>query len=201
MSEHLKVLVGDGPARYLLERFGSVRAIMLAEPREYESVPGIGPKTARRLHASFALAREGMRQTGVKAITCVEQAKTLFGEDMHMLDHEQLRAAYLNRRHAVLDVRIITRGNDQFTIVDPRQILRPAVRLGATAVILAHNHPSGNPRPSHQDRSVTERVIRASHMLGICVLDHIVFGGGSSYSMADEGKLSFSSSLDLGRTG
>lgn len=85
--------------------------------------------------------------------------------------------------------RRLTHGSDAFTVVEPRQVFRYAVGLGASAVILAHNHPSGDPTPSAQDREVTTRVARAGALLGLPLLDHLVAGDGAWVSLAAEGLL------------
>ena len=76
-----------------------------------------------------------------------------------------MRPLYLDRRQQPLAMRTLTRGSDGFTVVDPRQVFRPAVQLGATGVILAHNHPSGDPTPSAMDREVTRRVRKSGEVI------------------------------------
>jgi DNA repair protein RadC len=101
------------------------------------------------------------------------------------LDQEVLVVVALNRRHRVVAGEVLTRGSDRFTVVDPRQIFRWALlqgRSGAHAILLAHNHPSGDPTPSQQDRDVTRRCARAGSLLGIPVLDHIIVARDMSWS-------------------
>jgi DNA repair protein RadC len=113
----------------------------------------------------------------------------LLAGPLRALEHEELHALYLDRRNRPMAVRALTRGSDAFTIVDPRQVFRPAVRLGALAVILAHNHPSGDPSPSPADLEVTRRVDRAGKVLGIRLLDHLVITAGAETSIAERGVL------------
>lgn len=111
---------------------------------------------------------------------------------MALGDEEQLVAVYLDRRHRVISSRVLSRGSDAFTVVDPKQIYRHALVLGANAVIMAHNHPSGDARPSHQDIEVTRRTAAAGKAIGIPLLDHIVVvrgGEGSHRSLAELGYL------------
>lgn len=103
----------------------------------------------------------------------------------HTVEH--LAIFGLNRKRRLVASEILTRGNSAFTIVCPRQILKWCLLNDATAFVLGHNHPSGDPEPSDQDREVTERVGRAARTLGIPLLDHLTIGGGRFVSMANRG--------------
>jgi DNA repair protein RadC len=123
-----------------------------------------------------------------KGIAEAYDASLLFADRMAGLASEELHAAYLTRRNTVLHVATLTRGNDAHTIVDPRQVLREAVRLGAAAIVVAHNHPSGDPTPSLADVEVTQRLVDAGRILGIEVLDHLIMTDhGGWRSMREEG--------------
>jgi len=89
----------------------------------------------------------------------------------------------------VLHLRRLTVGNDALTIVDPRQVLRPAVQLSASSVVVAHNHPSGDPTPSREDLEVTARLAHAARIVGVRLLDHLVLGAGRFVSLAEQGQL------------
>lgn len=90
---------------------------------------------------------------------------------------ERVACAYLDARHKVLALDLeVSKGSATASIISPREILGPAVRLGACAVIVAHNHPSGDPEPSLEDRAVTERLVQAGAVVGVSVLDHLVIG-------------------------
>lgn len=98
----------------------------------------------------------------------------------------------LNRRRIPIASAILTRGNDAYCVVCPRQVLRWALlqgRSGASAIIIAHNHPSGDSTPSEQDREVTRKIAAAARVLGIPLLDHIVVGDDNFTSFANEGML------------
>lgn len=104
-------------------------------------------------------------------------------------EEECLQVLFLDRRHRVLASDIITRGNDAHTIVDPKQIFRRALLEGASAVILGHNHPSGDVSVSSADVEVTERVRSAGRLIGIELLDHLVVSGLRWTSMREQGLL------------
>lgn len=108
------------------------------------------------------------------------------------LGEEHLFVIGLNRKMKLIAYACLTVGNDQFTIVCPKQIFRWALkqgRSGASAVILAHNHPSGDPTPSPQDRDVTHRVAQAGRVLGITLADHLVMTDDAFVSLAEQGEI------------
>jgi DNA repair protein RadC len=178
-----------GIAADLLDTYGGVAQIASSPVRALTRVPGVGPARAVRVHAACALARRRERSHPRARVHDAESAWRLLRPALDELDHEQLHALYLDRRGGVLDRRRLTQGNDGYTIVDPRQVLRPAVQLGACALIVAHNHPSGDPTPSDGDRSCTWRLAAAAEVLGMRLLDHLVLGGGTYVSMAEQGEL------------
>ncbi|TNE85092.1 MAG: DNA repair protein RadC [Deltaproteobacteria bacterium] len=175
-------------ARALWDRFGSVEALARAEITELASVCGVGPARAVRLQAALQLGRR-VRHEATVAITSPEHAAHWLGAPLRGLEDEELHGLFLDRRHTVLAHRVLTRGGPDHTLVDPRQILRTAVRLGAVGIVLAHNHPSGDPEPSHQDREATRRVARAAREVGVKLLDHLVFGDHGYVSLAERGEL------------
>ena len=95
----------------------------------------------------------------------------------------------LDAKHRPLRSERVSEGCLTWSVVHPREVFTPAVREGAGAILVAHNHPSGDPRPSRQDISVTERLARVGETLGIPLVDHVVLGGGGFVSLAAEGHL------------
>lgn len=123
-------------------------------------------------------------------VSSSDSAYTHFAPLLAGQDREHFAVMALGRRHQVLGCEVLTIGNDGFCIVDPRQVYSWALRQGkqgASAVIVAHNHPSGNPRPSHQDYDVTAKLVAAGALLGVPVLDHLIVAADGYASMADEG--------------
>lgn len=98
---------------------------------------------------------------------------------------EHFVGVYLDSRHAVLGFHEVSVGTADQCLVHPREVFLPAVHLSAVAIVVAHNHPSGDPNPSPEDRALTERLKHAGELLGIEVLDHIVVGDGKYYSFAE----------------
>jgi DNA repair protein RadC len=103
------------------------------------------------------------------------------------LDREQFLVCALDAKHAIIGVNIVSVGSLTLTIVHPREVMKPLILLNAGAWICAHNHPSGDPTPSAEDRVLTTRLREVSDLLGIQLLDHLIFGDRRVYSFADQG--------------
>lgn len=193
-AEVLALVLGPRPedlilARALLGTFGSLHAIARVPAASLLQVDGLGHRRALRLQAALEIGRRSLAPPDpTRAISSASDAEAVLGPPLRRLQVEELHALYLDRRRRPRAHRRLTRGTDGYTIVDPRQVFRHAVSTGASAVIMAHNHPSGDVSPSAQDRDVTRRVARAGGILGIPLLDHLVIAGAQDYvSLAAEG--------------
>lgn len=155
------------------------------------AVPGIGPAVAARLAAALELgrrlAREGPRER--PRVRGGRDVYTLCGPALRDLAQEEFHVLLLNTQHAVTRDRLVTRGTLDSSLVHPREVFRAAVAEHAAAIILVHNHPSGDPTPSAEDRRVTRDLARAGEILGIPVLDHVVIGDGRYLSFVEAGLL------------
>ena len=177
-------------AQELLYRSGGISR--LDTPSVFQSVPGVGDAARARVLAATELARriEVLRASYDQTTITSAAAAAKVLSTLSTGPYEKLSALYLDRRNRVVGYRTLTIGSDGFTIVDPRQILRPAIELRAISLILAHQHPSGDPTPSEQDIEVTKRVSSAGNILGVRLLDHIVMGSrGRFQSLAELGYL------------
>jgi len=105
---------------------------------------------------------------------------------MQTLDHEEVWAIFLDRRARVIEMQMLSKGTLSQTCIDCRTVLRNALLVNAASVILLHNHPSGDPRPSVQDVNFTAKLKRACSLLDVLLVDHIVLGEESFYSFADD---------------
>ena len=103
------------------------------------------------------------------------------------LDREQFLVCCLDAKHAIIGVNVVSIGTLTLSIVHPREVFKPAILLNACGIIAAHNHPSGDPTPSAEDRVLTARLRQAGELIGIALLDHIVLGDDRLYSFADFG--------------
>lgn len=175
-------------ATSLVERFGGLPQLADASVAAVAGIRGVGPARAVRLHAGLALGRRLQRCTpGCEPIRNAQDAASWFVPALEGLQHEELHAIYLDRKGRPLSYRRLTTGSDCATIMDSRQILRPAVELGAVSLVLAHNHPSGDPEPSVEDQIVTRKVVQAAHVVGVKLLDHLILAPGIWISLADRG--------------
>ena len=129
------------------------------------------------------------RAEGGPSITCPEDVQRLLGEEMGALCQEQVRVLLLDRRNRVVGQRVIYQGNAFSSVVRAAEVLRPAVLEGVPHLIVAHNHPSGDPSPSPQDVKVTKELAEAAKLLGLELLDHVVIGGEEAVSLKDRGLL------------
>jgi len=164
-------------AEFLLAHFGSLEALSRAPVGELARIKGIGQAKAIGLKAAFALAaRLARSEAEARAIETPEDVALLLGEEMRLLDYESVRVICLNTKHMVLAVEEVTRGTLNESLFHPREAFRPALVRQAHAVILVHNHPSGNPQPSGPDVQVTRRMKEAGTLLQIELLDHVILG-------------------------
>ena len=155
------------------------------------AVPGVGPTKAAVLVAAFELGRRcaSSRLPEGAALLGPEDVFRRFEARLRRLDHERFTVLLLDGRHRVLGEELVSRGTLTASLVHPREVFRPALRASAAALILVHNHPSGDPTPSAEDRRVTARLAEAGELLGIRVLDHVVVAERGFASLRDEGVL------------
>ena len=188
--ELMAVLVGSGGARGsaldvadALIAFGveSLRRLAKADVAALERVPGVGAATAARVLAAMELGRRlSTEEADPKArIRGAADVYTYMGAKLRDLPQEEFHALLLDAQHRVLRDVFITRGILDAALVHPREVFRAAIVEGAAAVVLVHNHPSGDPAPSAEDEAVTLQMLAAGRALGIPVLDHVVVGGKS----------------------
>lgn len=168
---------------------GSLEEMLMMSTRELTALPGIGFKRAAALSAILEIGRR-MRMVESKERRAMRGPKDVFAHMMPIIGHlevEEFHVILLDAQHRVIKTVMMTRGLLNSSLVHPRETFRAAIRDGAAAVVLAHNHPSGDPTPSAEDRSVTEQLIAAGRLLDIPVHDHIVIGAGRYVSFAEAG--------------
>jgi len=164
--------------KQLRARYGSLQALAQASVEELQTVKGIGRDKAVTLMAGFALARrmaEELRQEA-PLLETPEQIANLLREKNRLREVEIFQIVLLNVRRRLIDVRDISHGTLDTILVHPREVFKSAIAANAAAVVLVHNHPSGDPTPSEADIKVTRDLIRAGQLLKIEVLDHVILG-------------------------
>jgi len=120
---------------------------------------------------------------------CSEDVYRMFQPRFQNLDREEFHLVMLDTKHRILDVNHVSTGSLTATLVHPREVLKPVILTNSAAIILTHNHVSGDPYPSNEDKEITKRLKEIGDLIGIRVLDHVVIGENRFFSFADTGTL------------
>ncbi len=179
-------------AQRLLSEFDSVDGIARAGDAELARLPGLGPAKIASLRAALEIGarhartplRPGARLGGP------EQVWAHFAGRLRGLRQEVFTVLLLDTRQRLIREVEVSRGSLNQSLVHPREVYGPAMREAAAAILVVHNHPSGDPRPSREDHDVTRRLVRVGQLLGIPLLDHVVIGTQGYCSFARSGWLS-----------
>jgi len=164
-------------ARELLEKYGSLGGLSRCSVDELKKVPGVGFAKAAQLVAAFGLGeRLAHEKLSKQKIDSPEIVNELVGAEMRMLRKESLRVILLDTRYHLIRTEQVSLGSGNESIAHPREVFHPAVVSSAYAVIVVHNHPSGDASPSQADHSLTRRLAEAAELLQIKLLDHIIIG-------------------------
>lgn len=175
----------------LLKHFGSLRTLARASLEEVQQVKGIGAVKAIEIKAALELGKrlaahvDGPRP----CIKGSEDVASLLMTYFKECEREEFKALLLNTKNEVIKILDISTGSTDAAVVLPREVYRQAVREATPAVIVCHNHPSGDPEPSRADVQITKRLVEGAEVLGIRLLDHVVFGDGRYVSFKDRGLL------------
>ena len=177
--------------RQLLARFGSLQSLALASVDDLCKVKGIGRDKAVTLVAAFALAQKMAKELQEESplLDNPENVVRLLRANNLAMDVETLQVLLLNTRQRLIRVVEISNGTVDTLLVHAREVFRAAISANASAIVLAHNHPSGDPTPSDADIKVTRDLIRAGHLLKIDVLDHIILGRATAERAKDYSSL------------
>ncbi|MGH7229828.1 MAG: RadC family protein [Nitrospiraceae bacterium] len=152
-------------------------------------VAGVGPAKAAQLRAAIELGKRVLA-TPLSTGTQIGSSEDIFKHyypRLRDVRHEIFKTILLDAKHMIVRDVTVSEGSLTLSIVHPREVFNLAVRESAAAVIFLHNHPSGDPQPSHEDRELTARLVAAGELLGIRVLDHLIIGDGHYVSFADRG--------------
>jgi len=177
--------------KQLLQKFGTLQLLAQASIADLQKVRGIGRDKAVTLVAAFALARKMAAdlKTESPVLETPEAIVNLLREDNRLLQVETFQVVLLNTRHRLVRVEIISQGTLDTILVHPREVFKTAIAANAAALVLAHNHPSGDPTPSEAHIKVTRDLIRAGQLVKIDVLDHIIIGRATSERAKDYSSL------------
>jgi DNA repair protein RadC len=198
-AELLAVLFGTGMrghdavalSRALLVKSGGLQALVGSHTRELGEAAGLGPARIARLKAALELGRrviEGPRDRR-RTLKRPQDAANCFRARLADLPHEEFSCLYLDTRHRIICFETLFRGTVDGATVYPREVLKRALQHNAAALILGHNHPSGDCEPSEADRSITQKLAKALALVDIRLLDHLVVSRGGHVSLAERGWL------------
>jgi DNA repair protein RadC len=199
-AELLAIVLGTGGggqdvlelARQLLDvSDGSLRRLAQRPSAELLRSPGIGPTKAGRLLAAFELGARAAREERprVQRIREPEDVLRLFGPRLRDLQVEEFHLLALDSQSQVLREVLITRGLLNSSLVHPREVFRAAIAEAAAGIIVVHNHPSGDPTPSAEDRAATKQLLAAGRLLDVPLYDHVIVAGDRFVSFATAGLL------------
>ena len=165
-------------AEQVLQKFDSLDSLSRATIAQLRQVKGVGRDKAVALKSAFTLARRMAEEIRMESpmLDTPERVADLLREKNRAYDVENFQVIVLNTRRKLIRVDTISQGTLDTILVHPREVFKPAIAANAAAIILVHNHPSGDPTPSEADIKVTRDLIRAGQLLKIDVLDHVILG-------------------------
>jgi DNA repair protein RadC len=201
-AELIAILLGTGQGpgklsavglgQYILQELGKHQRDALAvlrevTPAELMQIPGIGPAKATTILAAIELGKRAFlsRPSDGTAIDSPVTAAAALSQDLMWQNQERFAVLLLDVKNRLLGTQVITIGTATETLASPRDIFREIIRQGATRVIVAHNHPSGNLEPSEADIELTRQLLAGAQLLGIPVLDHLILGNGTHQSLRE----------------
>ncbi|MGA2531842.1 MAG: DNA repair protein RadC [Candidatus Aminicenantales bacterium] len=178
-----------GPAREALKEFKTLRGVLEASGRDLQRVPGIGPRNLFGIRFIHEVSRRFLKDRMMSRPVC-HSSREVFDYLYHALRDlrtERFKAIFLDPKNQVIEEKTLFEGTVDSSAVYPREVIKDALRYEASALIFAHNHPSGDPDPSLCDKEITRDLVFAARIIQIKVLDHIIIGNNRYFSFADQG--------------
>jgi DNA repair protein RadC len=197
-AELLAIVLGSGTpsesalqlAQRLIKECGGLDKLARMSVIELRSFHGIGPARAAQLKASLELSRRySNRQNSEEVFSNSQAVYQCFRAELGSQSQEEFWSISLNAKNKLLGRHFITRGTLTSSLVHPREVFEKAIRDSAAAMIVVHNHPSGDPDPSPEDRKITSILAEGGRLLGIPLLDHVIIASKKYFSFKDSGLL------------
>lgn len=196
-AELLAILLRTGTERYsaigmaehLIKDFGGLRGVAQMNVEELSKIHGIGPAKAAQIKAAIEFGRRLVSTSGEERyrVRSPQDVYNFLCLDLRDEKREHFIALLMDTKNGIMFRHTVSVGDLSSSIVHPREVFTEAIRRSAASLIVAHNHPSGDPTPSPEDVSVTRRLVEAGEVLGIDVLDHIVLGDNRYISLKERG--------------
>ncbi len=176
-------------AKEAIRRFKTLRGVLEASPEELQQIDGIGPHSAFGIKLVQEVAREFLKEKIIEK-PIYKSSQEIFDylyHSMRDLKKELFKVIYLNSQNQIIEIADLFEGTVTSSSVSPRQVVESAIKHNAASLIFIHNHPSGNPEPSGNDKEITRNLVYAGSIMQIKVLDHIIIGENRYFSFAGEG--------------
>lgn len=196
-NELLAIVIGAGTseasalglANTMLSSAGGLRGLLRVAREDLLGIHGVGEARAAQVLAAIELGRRVLTQRPAERVrfTCPRDAAEYLLPEYGSRPVEQFGIVLLDTRHRVIRALVLSVGSLDSTTVQPREVFRQAMLASASAVVLFHNHPSGDPEPSHDDVALTVRMATAGELMGVSVIDHVVLGDGRYCSLKESG--------------
>ena len=176
-------------AQELLTKFGNIKAISQATIEELSQIKGIGLAKAAQIKACFELGRREELEPELKNFDIKDPETVVKAIRAGIKDKakEHFKLILLNPRNKIVGISTISIGTLNASLVHPREVFKDAIKHSAASIVLAHNHPSGDPDPSEDDLTITKRLVEAGRILGIEVIDHIIIVKNGFFSFKEKG--------------
>ena len=176
-------------AKDLLHRFGGLPKLLSCSPEELTQVHGMGLSKWSQIRAAYELVKRSLEEELAQdsIFTSPHQVREFLQAKIGRLPHEVFLCLYLDSRFRLIEAQELFRGSLTHTAVYPREILKEALARNASALIVAHNHPSGSPLPSQADREITKTLCEVLDLVDIPLLDHCIVSGSGFFSFLDAG--------------
>ncbi|MDP6201048.1 MAG: DNA repair protein RadC [Candidatus Marinimicrobia bacterium] len=177
------------PAKDALKKWGSLKAVLEAPPKELKKIKGIGDHNVFGLKLTQDVARRYLadRIVDMDYIQSSEDVLNYLRHNLRDKSQELFMVIYLNGRNQILKMETLFEGTLNTSAVYPREVVKKALENDASALVLVHNHPSGNPSPSQDDLTITKKLKEAARTIDIYIHDHLIIAGNDVYSFADHG--------------
>ena len=164
-----------------------LRVLTDSTVEELSSIKGIGLSKAAQMLAAIELGKRlAVISNNIQSIKSPKDVSNLFMEEMRYYKKEYFKILLLNTKNEIITSDLVSIGSLNSSLVHPREVFVNAIKKSASSIILVHNHPSGNTRPSEEDINITKRLIEVGKIIGIDVLDHIIIGDGSYCSLKEQ---------------
>jgi DNA repair protein RadC len=181
-------LVSEPAAAELFQDYNSLEEIILKTySKELQRYKGIGKVKSEQIPAVAEIIRRILKAEKENT-TKIGNPLDVFNyfKEMQFLEQEEARILLLNVKSEIMSERLITKGTISNSLLSPREVFAPAVRSLAKAIVVVHNHPSGDPTPSFDDKKVTEQLVKAGEVIGIQITDHVIIGRGDFTSLKEK---------------